>query len=305
MSERDKLASSGADLDEVLEELAPDQSSFEELSAAFERAKRRPPRARLIAEGEEDLPDVGQKILIVGDAHFEPHQSLRRAKWLGRMVADHRPDAVVFIGDCCSFDSLGLFAKPGGTEYAAQRYWDDIYALNTALEIYHEFLDGYECDHIVIEGNHENRIQRWLDDNVKWQGNDEQPPVISYTHMDFEQRGYLWVPYLQPLEIAGFNAVHELRTPKGMAAGAKYIARWCLNNLPGSWFWGHSHFKDIAHEARGMAINVGCFFEHEMAYSNFANRFYDRGIMILNNAKDGFADEEWWSMERIRARYGG
>jgi hypothetical protein len=60
------------------------------------------------------------------------------------------------------------------------------------------------------------------------------------------------------------------------------------------------HGISHAHNFRGTEIAA----DFTEAGPGTDNRYWDRGITILRNAKDGTADVEWWSMERVRLEYG-
>ncbi len=62
-----------------------------------------------------DSPDP-LDVVIIADAHDCPGISKERFRWIGRYLADNKPDRLLSIGDFLSLDSLSKYATPGSIQ---------------------------------------------------------------------------------------------------------------------------------------------------------------------------------------------
>ena len=93
-------------------------------------------------------------LLAFGDVHF-PHQHDPAVEIIRRVAAKVKPDLVVSLGDLLDCGQFSTHPPTYGVEETD--YYDDLQQANT-------FLDDLQktCGRLVlIEGNHEYRIDRW------------------------------------------------------------------------------------------------------------------------------------------------
>lgn len=242
--------------------------------------------------------------LVIGDAHADPSASNDRFTWLGRLIADVRPDVVVDIGDWATMGSLydGDWGKMRGE---GKRLADDISVAVEARQMVAKEMRGMKQPPRLYStlGNHEDRLMRIV----------ERQPHLSGT-LDMDALGhkkYKWrrVPFLVPLLLDGVVYQHYFTSNGGRAVSSeKHHAASLLDKGLVSCVAGHSHRYDHSIRRRwdggqAMALVAGCYFEHTEPWAGPDNATWDRGILILRDVSDGYGHPEWRSMDSIRRTY--
>lgn len=253
-------------------------------------------------------PTKGPNILVIGDAHFEPNQSMARAHMLGKFIRDQltERDHVVCIGDWHGLTSLCSYNS--ALENEGARLENDIRAGNRALHIVMSYLDEVSRPtlHITI-GNHEQRLTRLAKERPEFHG------LIGLHQLSWADEGWEVSDFLEPLRIEGWRFQHYFQNGAGRAVSSKkYPARRVLEEVEvsESCVFGHTHRLDIQFTRTAIGgskwgINVGCYFEHIEEYAGpDANNRWWRGLVMIRDARDGDGCIDLWSMDRIRAFYG-
>lgn len=113
---------------------------------------------------------------------------------IGRFIVDKQPDVVVCIGDFADMPSLSSY-DVGKKAFEGRRYNDDINAANTAMldlllpiKAYNSRQSAnrkkqYWPRFVFTLGNHENRINRAVNNDAKLDG------VLSINDLNYEQEG--------------------------------------------------------------------------------------------------------------------
>jgi hypothetical protein len=256
-------------------------------------------------------PDLGHTILVVPDSHAKPGVPNHRYEWLGRMVTEIQPDYVVDIGDWFDMHSLNGYDKPGSKSFQGASYWKDIAAGLDARLRFQQELDVYnrgrkkKCkpELVFCVGNHENRINRFIEEEPRFEG------VISTDDLKSKELGWEEIDFLKTKEIGGCYFSHYFtsgvmsRPISGMHQAASLVTKRF-----GTCIQGHTHTFDhsVRTDTSGRHLHgvvVGCYFEHNEGWAGPANAMWNRGVAVLRNVKNGSLDLEWWGLERIKARY--
>jgi metallophosphoesterase superfamily enzyme len=105
--------------------------------------------------------------VLIPDTQVKPGVKLDHLIWASKFIKDVKPDKVIIIGDWWDLPSLSSWSKQREAE--GQRYKQDIDAGNEALEM---FMKGRpkDTEYHFTDGNHENRIERYLDDHPHMDG---------------------------------------------------------------------------------------------------------------------------------------
>ena len=246
------------------------------------------------------------KILVIGDAHVSSHQSLRRFNWLEAFIkAKADFTHLVIIGDFLTFSSLSAWDKDKRLTMEGQRLQEEVEAGNEALDIIQPSENEFH-EKIFLEGNHENRLPRYLESHPELAGNTMIVPVM----LELSKRGYKWVPYRKYYTIGGINFTH-IPFGKMREISGKDICSKAELVTVGSTAFGHTHelHTSCVHK-HGMThlqqiLNVGCFFEKSEDYVEGKMTNYWKGIVVLNNYDYGRFDIETYSMSRLKALYNG
>ena len=288
----DKLREASVRLDPSLRDAARQRIHDLEIPKPYPKPKKKYP------------PADGLKILVVPDSHAMPGVPNHRYEWLGRMAADQGVDVVVDIGDWFDMESLNAYDKPGSRSFEGRSYWEDIdIGLDARLRFRRE-LGGHEPRLVACLGNHEARISRFIEEEPRFEG------IVGLEDLRAADLGWEQIPFREPIEIAGTFYCHfHISGVMSRPVGGVHQAANMIAKQLSSCVMGHTHILDYAvrADASGRHLNglvVGCYFENDHEWAGPANRVYNRGLVLLNNCKDGGFDMEWWGMERVRARYG-
>jgi len=222
------------------------------------------------------------RVLVIGDCHIDETQSLERFKALGNKIRDEQPDVVLFIGDFLSLNCLSGWDRNKRLAMENKRYLLEVAAGNKALDLLG--FDGTQrCQVVYIEGNHEDRLSRYLETDPTFLGMVSLPIDLR-----LRQRNIKWVPYKDVYTLSGVSFTHIPISGNGKPVGNPNVAQKALKLFANSVVFGHTHTLDHAAEHRhgaahlNQALSVGCFFEHVDEYAKGSLTNYWRGVVDLS-----------------------
>lgn len=248
----------------------------------------------------------GDKTVVVGDVHVGPSQNLRRARWLGRYVRDVSPNRVVFIGDLATFDSLSAWDKDKRKKMEGRRYQKDVDSLAEFVDIFYSEVGPSPSFKVILtEGNHEDRIARYVDYNPVMDGN------LDYLK-DSGIDNYDWkiVPYREFFNYKGISFTHVPLMENGRPVSGQYATRRALEVCRNSVVFGHTHkldYKSVHRHGQPHlqeALNVGCYFEHIDDYAKGSVTSYWRGLVTLDHYSHGRFAFEAIPLGLLKRKYG-
>ena len=145
-------------------------------------------------------------IFVIGDLQVKQGISLDYIHYVGAYIAKKQPDIIVQIGDW--FDNAALSSYDRGQLSAeGRRLAEDIESGNESIRIIDSYITsvaGYNPRKVVTLGNHEDRIQRYVNEHPALEG------FLGNHLYHFERYGWEVVPFLKPINICGINFVHYL-----------------------------------------------------------------------------------------------
>jgi hypothetical protein len=252
------------------------------------------------------------KILVIPDCQIKDGVPTDHLGWAGHAIADYRPDVVVNMGDFADMPSLSTHDVRGSKYFEGLRYKKDVdvtkAAMKQLLAPLRELQDKqkknkekvYKPRMIMLLGNHENRIDRAINNNPTLDG------LISTKDLDYE-RDWEVHPFLHPVFIngVGFNhywPVGAMGRPAGTAAAI-------ISKLHMSCIAGHQQGKQVAYGKRAdgkpiCSIIAGSYYLHDESYMDQLSNKHWRGLVVLNEVNDGHFDEMFLSIEYLGKRYG-
>jgi len=194
-----------------------------------------------------------------------------------------KPNLVVFIGDFGDMWSVSDHSKDPARKLLLA---DEVAAVNAELDKVQEIVDG---NAVFIEGNHEDRLRRFL-----W---DKAPKLFGTTDVTklyrTKERGWKHISYRELHAIQNVAYTHDLGR-SGVNA-----ARQSLLDLGGNLVFGHTHRGAVAYqgEVKGsahFALNVGWLGDvNEIDYMHRARALRDWqqgfGTVIHDGPKRAFA----------------
>lgn len=255
---------------------------------------------------------LSKKIVVIGDVQVKPGQDLSHIRHMGEYIADKQPDVVVIIGDWWDFESLSSYDK-GKKSFEGRRLKADIEAGNHAMDILFAPMLAlqkrqkenrkkvYKPRLVFTHGNHEERFDRLADNMPELDG------FVGTETLSLDKWGFEVYAFLQPVEIEGIFFVHYLANPMtGKPYGGTALNQ--LKTVGRSFVVGHKQVLDIAirptiDDKMQFAVINGASYPHDEGYKGFQGNNHFRGIIVLNEAKDGFALPMPVSLQYLKERY--
>lgn len=250
---------------------------------------------------------------VVPDVQVRPGQNWAFLSHIGEYILDQKPDVIVCLGDFFDMHSLGSYDK-GKKAGEGARVTEDIAAgkeamgklLLSLLELQQRQRKNkekvYKPRMVFTLGNHEQRIERYVNDNP------ELSEFLSYKNLGLEQFGWEVHDFLKPVDVDGIIYTHYLANPM---TGRPYSgsAMPQLKTAGGSFVVGHKQLLDIAIRpvlsgSMQLGIICGACYPHDEPYKGYQGNNHFRGVIILHDVRDGFADPMFVSLDYLNRRYG-
>ncbi len=252
------------------------------------------------------------KILVIPDCQIKEGVPLEHLTWAGKAIVDYKPDVVVNLGDFADMPSLSSHDIKGSKYFEGLRYKKDIEAAKEAMKLLLAPLREaqkaqkdskhkvYKPRMVLTLGNHENRIDRAVNNNPTLDG------LISTKDLDYEKdwevHGFLHPVFINGVGFNHYWPVGAMGRPAGAASAI-------INKLHMSCVAGHQQGKQIAYGKRAdgkpiCAIIVGSYYLHDESYMDQLSNRHWRGLLMMNEVNDGHFDEMFLSIEYLEKRYG-
>jgi len=240
------------------------------------------------------------RVLIIPDTQVKEGVPTEHILAAGRYTLSKKPDTIVFLGDHWDCPSLNRFAT--NLEIEGQKIKADIEAGNEAMDLFLSPLVAYNKKRrkqkekmykprmIYLVGNHDPqvRIPRLISEHPILEG------FIEDTTTEFlETRGFEVYPFLEVVNLEGIRMAHFHVNPhsakKGPLGGT---IDTMLKNAGFSFIQGHTQTLKmgkhvLADGTKRMGIVAGAFYQHDEAFMGIQGNEHWRGIIMLNNVKDG------------------
>ena len=251
------------------------------------------------------------KILIIPDCQVKEGVPLEHLTWAGKAICDYRPDVVVNIGDFADMPSLSTHDVKGSKYFEGLRYKKDVEVVKKAMqqllaplrelqktqkESKHKV---YKPRMVLTLGNHENRIVRAVNNSPQLEG------LIQVEDLDYAKDWEVH-EFLKPVFIAGVGFSHYW--PVGAMGRPAASPAAIISKLHMSCVAGHQQGKQLAYGKRAdgkpiCAIIAGSYYMHDEDYMDSLSNRHWRGLVVLNDVKDGHFDEMMLSIEYLERKY--
>lgn len=165
-----------------------------------------------------------EKLLLVPDTHC-PYHDKKAWKLLMKAAKGFKPDVVAHLGDMADFYSVSAHSKdPARVRHLKDEILEtrklrgDLDSLNPKRKIF-------------IEGNHENRLERFLQDKAP-----ELFGLVSADNLlELSDNGWEYIPYRESTKIGKLYLTHDT------GASGKYTTMRALETYQHSVVIGHHH----------------------------------------------------------------
>lgn len=252
------------------------------------------------------------KILVIPDCQIKEGVPTDHLEWAGKAIAEYRPDVVVNLGDFADMPSLSTHDTRGSKYFEGLRYKTDVDVAKTAmqklLKPLRDFQEKqrknkekiYKPRMIMLLGNHENRINRAVNNNPTLEG------LISTSDLCY-QKDWEVHEFLHPVFINGVGFNHYW--PVGAMGRPAGTATAIISKLHMSCIAGHQQGKQVAYGKRAdgssiCAIIAGSYYLHDESYMDQLSNRHWRGLVMLHEVKDGNFDEMFLSIDYLGKKYG-
>lgn len=252
------------------------------------------------------------RILVIPDCQVKEGVPLEHLSWAGQAICDYRPDVVVNIGDFADMPSLSTHDLKGSKYFEGLRYKKDIEVAKMAMKKLLKPLRDlqakqrknkekvYKPRMLLTLGNHENRIDRAINNNPTLDG------LISVEDLEYAKDWEVY-PFLHPVFVNGVGFNHYW--PVGVMGRPAGSAAAIINKLHMSCVAGHQQGKQVAYGKRAdgkpiCAIIAGSFYLHDESYMDRLSNRHWRGLLVMNEVNDGHFDELFLSIEYLERKYG-
>lgn len=251
------------------------------------------------------------KILVIPDQQVKPGVDTTYIDHLAQYILDKQPDVIVNLGDLADMPSLSSY-DVGKKAFEGRRYKDDVESvinaqmrLFTPLAQYQERQrinkkKVYDPRTIILLGNHENRINRAVNNDPKLDG------VLSVDDLGYKSFWNEVYPFLDVVEINGVAFSHYFTT--GLAGRPSSTANAQLNKQHQSCIAGHQQGLQIAmaNNAAGKRITsiiAGSCYTHDEEYLGVQGNKHWRGVLMLHSVKDGEFDLVSVPLDYLEKKY--
>lgn len=236
------------------------------------------------------------KILVIPDVQVKPGHDFKFLNKIGHYIIDKKPDVVVQIGDWADMPSLSSY-DVGKKSFEGKRYVKDVEASHEAMDALLEPLwthndrakknkeKQYKPRLVLTLGNHENRINRAVEDDPKLDG------VLSVDDLKYTEYGWETHGFLDVVVINGVAFSHYFVTGVAGRPASSAAAQFRKANM--SCIAGHQQGLQIHTGSRAdgkslTSIIAGSCYEHDEDYMGpQGNASHFRGVLMLHDVNDG------------------
>lgn len=224
---------------------------------------------------------------IIPDRQLKPGVPMHHNRWIGMAIREYEPDVVIDIGDNADFPSMSTHTAAGSLGREGQRLRLDIEAANEGERLLRYGMADFKPKRMVrLRGNHEWRLQRYIDANPVLDG-------LIGLHL-LNDKDWEIVPYFNGspgiVHIDGIAYAHYFANPNT----GKPISGTIQNRLAKigcSFVQGHQQGllqgnHQYATGRIGHGIVAGSAYLHDEEYKGAANAHW-RGVVVLNEVRNG------------------
>ncbi len=248
--------------------------------------------------------------IVVPDTQSKPGAPNEHLDWIGRYALERRADTVIHLGDHFDMESLSRWDK-GKLAMEGRRYAEDVEKGNADLDLIQaptrrhnakrRCKDPYNPRWVFLMGNHENRIERAIEDNGHLDG------AIGYDDLALD--GWEVHDFLEVVDIDSIYYSHYFYNPMtGRPYGGQSIDTR-LKTIGHSFTMGHQQglLYGLRQTVGGMqhGLVAGSAYLHTERYLGPQGNDHWRGIIVCHQVENGQYDPMFVSLEYLCRRYTG
>jgi len=220
-----------------------------------------------------------ERILILPDIHLEGSKTPKPYLAIKPFIKDFKPHEIILLGDFLDCTSVSAWLKNKKRKTENKRLLKEYDRGNEELD----FLAKYSKQITYLEGNHENWVERYIDENPNVEGLLELPKKLHLTKRDIK-----WFKLNTLYRKGKAFFTHGIFYNKYHAWKHLITYGCCI-------VYGHSHnaqthMMNMKMQEPIMAYGLGCLCDHEPDFlkgkpANWLNQF---GVFMLNGKTGRF-----------------
>ena len=250
--------------------------------------------------------------LIIPDTQVRPGVPLERISWAAQAALDYKPDVIIVLGDWWDFFSLNSHVEKGSKELEGTRIQFDIDIGNEAFEMFNGPIREEQArlkrnkkkvwglEKHFLFGNHEERAARTVNNDPRLEG--------LLTLDDLNTQDFQRHPFLEVVTIDGIKYSHYFQNINSKhAIGGSIDNR--LNRIGNSFVQGHEQgflygTRVYPTGAIRHGLVAGSFYQHDESYKGRQGNGHWRGLVVLNEVREGDYSVMPITMDYLRRKYG-
>ena len=226
-----------------------------------------------------------KRVIVAGDFQI-PYQDDRALAAFEKFMAAHTWDLYINLGDFLDFDSISSF-NFGKPRAIRDRYLSSDFALaNKILDRQQAIIRkrNPRAEFVLLQGNHEERVERYLDQNPQFEGLLDLPKLLR-----LDERKIKWVEAWSKGEV---YKVGKATFTHGLYTNM-YHAKKMLDAEAHSVFYGHTHDMMCIPRTRRdksdlqVGQSLGCMCEIEQSYMKGKPSNWQQGFGVFHFLPDG------------------
>lgn len=283
----------------ALGDKAPHRCSIERW-ANLARLKGMRPTVRKDAPRIYQRERLGRMGMVIFDTQVKPGVPLEHLEWIGKYIADKRPDFVVQIGDFADMEALSKYDM-GTLRGENKRLKKDLQVARTAMDMLtapFRDIPGYKPELHLTMGNHEDRLDRFANEHPYLE------EVVGTHMLNYEEWGWKVHPFLKVVTIDGVDFAHYFIS--GAMGRPVSSANAMKNKRTRSSIMGHVQAMDVAFDplSHQWFIFGGLSCQHDEVYLGPQGNDHRRQILVMHEVKDGKFDPMFVSLRFLEKSYG-
>jgi len=227
-----------------------------------------------------------KRVLVLPDIHV-PYQDEPTLRVVEAYMADHKWDELIYLGDLMDFDFISSFNRESARQLEGRRFKKDYNEAEKLLKRHIGIVrkKNPDCKVVYLEGNHEQRVQRFLDASPNAEGYIEVPIALK-----LDELGVQWVPNWSTgklYRIGNAYFSHGLYTNM-------YHAKKMAESFGACIYYGHTHDMQaisVVHRAKKHTMegqSLGCLCREDQAYMKGKPNKWQQGFGVLHVQPNGF-----------------
>lgn len=250
------------------------------------------------------------KHIVIPDTQVKPGVPTQHLGWIGAYIVDEfagQDVTIIHLGDHYDMPSLSSYDR-GKRAMEGRRVAADLDAGHIGMDLLSEPIHKaprWTPRRVYLLGNHENRIERAVENDAQIEGLLGLDDVTSYAQAwGWETHGFL-----EPVEIDGVTYAHYFYNPMtGRPLGGNNLETR-LKTVGHSFTMGHQQGYKFGRidtiQGPHLGLVAGSCYLHDEDYLGPQNIDYWRGIVVCNQVEGGAYDPMFVSLDYLCREYEG